>query len=296
MTTRTKQMKVKDVTINVSTSGGEDYICLTDMVRNMGGSAVIEKWIRNKSTIEFLGVWESLNNPKFKTPEFEGIRASAGSNRFVLSAKQWVDLTNAVGVRAQAGRYGGTYAHKDIAFEFGGWVSPEFKLIIIKEFQRLKSLELEIVQWDYRRFLTKVNYKLHTNAVSTLLVPKSTLPKSQKWIVYAEEADLINVALFGITAKDWRAKYPKLAKGNQNIRDHASIHQLTVLSNLESMNSMYISQGLDKADRFHKLAVEAERQLTALSQTIEDKLSPMTSVTSYPVQTLTRTTHIATDI
>lgn len=288
MAKRAKQLVIKEATINVSSINGEDYICLTDMVRNIGGSAVIEKWLRNKNTIEFLGIWEVLNNPGFNSPEFEGIRNSAGSNRFVLSAKQWVELTAAIGVRAQAGRYGGTYAHKDIAFEFGGWVSPEFKLIMIKEFQRLKLQEQSFEQWDYHRFLAKVNYRLHTNAVSTVLIP-GTDPPTKASIIYAEEADLINLALFGQTAKQWRAENPKLAKANQNIRDHATIHQLTVLSNLESMNSMLISQGVQKANRFNQLAVEARRQFQALSA-VTDQLSPM-SITN--TKNLLATTVIA---
>jgi hypothetical protein len=276
MAARSKQLVVKKATINVSTVNGQDYICLTDMVRDMGGSAIIEKWLRNKNTIEFLGIWEILNNPNFNSPEFEGIRAAAGSNRFVLSAKQWVESTRAIGIRAQAGRYGGTYAHKDIAFEFGGWVNPEFKLIMIKEFQRLKEQEMEFEQWDYRRFLTKVNYKLHTSAVSSSLVSVTTISKSKTWLVYAEEADLINMALFGQTAKEWRTKNPKLAKSGQNIRDHATIHQLTVLANIESMNSMFITQGMSKNERFSRLTVEGRRQLRTLSSTITDKFSPLT--------------------
>lgn len=276
MATKNSKLVIKDTTINVSSSAGSDYICLTDMVRNIGGSAVIEKWLRNKNTIEFLGVWELLNNPDFNSPEFEGIKNAAGSNRFVLSSKQWVVTTNAIGIKAQAGRYGGTYAHKDIAFEFGGWVSPEFKLLMIKEFQRLKERELELEQWDYHRFLTKVNYKLHTNAVSSILVPSSPYQKSQQWLVYAEEADLINVALFGQTAKEWRTKHPKIAKKGENLRDHATIHQLTVLSNLEGMNSMFISEGMDKADRFKRLSNEARRQMLALSKNA-DMLSPKTA-------------------
>lgn len=280
MTSRKKQLYVKDAIINVSSGEGEDYICLTDMVRNMGGSALIEKWMRNKNTIEFLGIWESLNNPYFNSLEFEGIMSAAGSNRFILSAKQWVELTGAVGVRAQAGRYGGTYAHKDIAFEFGGWVSPELKLVVIKEFQRLKQQEQEFEQWDYRRFLTKVNYRLHTNAVSTVLVPGVSPRINKNWVIYAEEADLINMALFGQTAKEWRTKYPELAKNNQNIRDHATIHELTVLSNLESLNSMLIIEGVSKSDRFSKLSVEARRQLATLSAVTSDKLSPLTQSSS----------------
>jgi hypothetical protein len=270
---RPKQIKVKDAVINVSTVDGEDYICLTDMVRNLGGSAVVENWLRNKNTIEFLGVWEVLNNPAFNSLEFEGIKNQAGSNRFVMSVKKWIETTGAVGVRGQAGRYGGTYAHKDIAFEFGAWVSPEFKFMIIKEFQRLKAQELALEHWDYRRFLSKVNYRLQTSAVRNFLIPSSNLAKNQEWLMYAEEADIVNVALFGLTAREWRDKNPRLAKNSTNIRDHATIHQLTVLSNLESLNSMFIAQGIDKEQRFKNLQAEAQRQLRTLLK-VADKLSP----------------------
>jgi hypothetical protein len=202
----------------------------------------------------------------FKTPEFEGIRSQAGSNRFLLSAKQWIDATSAIGVRAQPGRYGGTYAHKDIAFEFGSWVSPEFKLILIKEFQRLKELESEYEQWDYHRFLTKVNYRLQTNAVKEVKVPLANLPKVKEGLLYAEEAELVNLAIFGQTSKDWRKANPQLAKKNQNVRDTATVTQLTVLANLESVNSMLISQGHHIHARFALLREEADRQLKALAR------------------------------
>lgn len=273
-TQRKQQIVVKDTTVNFTTIDGEDYICLTDMVRNMGGSDVVEKWFRNKNTLEFLGVWESINNPGFNSPEFEGIRNQAGTNRFVLSVKQWIEATGAIGVRAQAGRYGGTYAHKDIAFEFGAWVSPEFKLLLIKEFQRLKEQELSLEQWDYRRFLTKVNYRLQTNAVREALIPLAAAGKAQQGFMYAEEADMVNLALFGRTAKQWRDKHAKLAKQNLNVRDTATVEQLTVLSNLESMNSMFITQGLDKGTRFGILRTEAVRQLRALSSLSQNQLEP----------------------
>ncbi|HSX15681.1 MAG TPA: KilA-N domain-containing protein [Candidatus Saccharimonadales bacterium] len=269
-----KELKVRDVTINVSTVNDEDYLSLTDMVKTLeNGSAVVENWLRNKNTVEFLGVWEVLNNPGFNSLEFEGIKNQAGSNRFAMSAKQWIGATGAIGIRAQAGRYGGTYAHKDIAFEFAAWVSPEFKLMIIKEFQRLKAEEQALEHWDYRRFLSKVNYKLQTNAVRNFIIPMANVPKNNEWLMYAEEADIINLALFGCTAKDWRAQNPKLAKGSSNIRDQATVHQLTVLSNLESLNSMLISQGAGKPERFRQLQAEAQRQLTAL-QAVVSVLSP----------------------
>lgn len=274
MTDSKKQLTIQDSTINVTTVDGEDYICLTDMVRNIGGSAVIEKWFRNKNTLEFLGVWEALHNPSFKTPEFEGFKNQAGTNRFVLSAKQWIDATGAIGVRARSGRYGGTYAHHDIAFEFGSWVSPEFKLMLIKEFQRLKSRELQSEQWDYRRFLTKINYRLQTNSIQSSLLGDPNLSKSQMSFVYAEEADVINMALFGKTAKDWREQRGKVKRSGSNIRDEATIEQLTVLSNLESMNSMFIAQRLPQPQRLALLREEAHRQLKALFSLNIENLSP----------------------
>jgi hypothetical protein len=263
MPKNTSQLVVQGSAINVTSVDGEDYICLTNMVENVGGSAVIEKWFRNKNTIEFLGVWETLNNSNFNSPEFEGIKNQAGTNRFVLSVKQWIEATGAVGVRARAGRYGGTYAHRDIAFEFGAWVSPEFKLILVKEFQRLKQEELRLERWDYSRFLTKVNYQLQTSAVNENLVPLTNLPKGKHFLLYAEEADLVNIALFGLTARDWRKQNSELAKAG-NIRDFATLEQLTVLSNLESLNSMYISQKVEKTKRFELLRAEALRQHRSL--------------------------------
>ncbi len=272
-TKRRQQIKVKSAVINIKSVNGEDYICLTDMVRDLGGSAIVENWLRNKNTIEFLGVWEALNNPVFNSLEFEGIKNQAGSNRFVMSAKQWIDTTGAIGIRAQAGRYGGTYAHKDIAFEFGAWVSPEFKFMIIKEFQRLKALEQELEHWDYRRFLSKINYRLQTDAVRNFLIPATNISGNNEWLMYAKEADIVNVALFGQTAKEWRDKNPNLAKSNTNLRDHASVHQLTVLANLESLNSMLISQELSKEQRFEALQTEAQRQLRTLLS-VANKLTP----------------------
>lgn len=258
---------VSDTTIKVLNINNDDYICLTDMVNNYGGDQAIYSWMRNRNTVEFLGVWEAMNNPDFKGLEFDTFRKQAGLNSFFLTPKKWIDATAAVGIVSRAGRYGGgTFAHRDIAFEFGSYLSPEFKLMIIKEFQRLKEKEHEFEQWDYRRFLTKVNYKLQTNSVREVLIPLSQLPRNREGLLYAEEADIINLALFGTTAKEWRAKHPKLAK-KQNIRDHATIEQLTVLSNLESTNSMFIAHGLDKAERFQKLRDEAQRQLTALLNT-----------------------------
>ncbi len=261
---KNKRLVVQDLAINVTNYGGADYICLTDMVRDVGGSALIESWIRKKDTIEYLGVWEVLNNPDFNSVEFDGIKNKAGSNRFVMSAKQWVEATNAKGLNARAGRYGGTYAHVDIALDFATWVSPELRFVVFKEFERFKAQETLNAKWDYHRFLTKVNYRLQTNAVKDILIPASMLPEVKMRYLYATEADLVNVAIFGITAQEWRTQNPLLVKKGDNIRDHATIEQLTVLANLESMNSMLISNNMPKSDRLEFLRKEAHRQLTVL--------------------------------
>jgi len=238
-------MKKKKSTINVQGTAitilsqkDNDYISLTDMVRNFdGGSALIENWLKNKDTVLFLGVWEQINNTDFNSPEFEGIKNEAGRNSFYLSAKKWIEKTNAKGLIASAGRYGGTFAHKDIAFEFGSWLSPEFKLYLIKEFQRLKEDENRrlSLDWNLNRTLSKVNYRIHTDAIKEHIIPPY-ISKKQQGTVYASEADVLNMALFGETAKQWRDKNP----GKEgNIRDYASIGQLLVLANIESMNAEF---------------------------------------------------------
>jgi hypothetical protein len=210
------KINVTGTDITIITIEERDYISPTDMVKNIeNGLALIEKWLRNKNTIEFIGIWETMYNPNFNSPEFEGIRNSAGLNRFILSVKQWIEKTNSIGIIAKAGRYGGTYAHKDIAFEFASWVSPQFKLYLLKEFQRLKELEQQQFGWSAKRELAKINYHIHTNAIKHNLIPAKLAPQ-QISIIYANEADVLNVALFGMTAKDWREQNPDL-KGN--IRD-----------------------------------------------------------------------------
>lgn len=262
MVNRQQKLIVSDSEIKVLRFNDQDYICLTDMVKNYGDDQLIYSWLRNRNTVEFLGVWETLNNKKFNTKQFDIYRSQAGLNSFNLTPKKWIDTTGAVGLISKAGRYGGgTFAQKDIAFEFGSYISPEFKLVIIKEFQRLKDLELENEKWDYHRFLAKVNYKLQTNAIKSALIPLTTGGTPN--VLYASEADVINVALFGITAKQWRGKNPEEAKQG-NIRDFATIEQLTVLANLESLNSMLISDGFNKQKRYEKLHSEAQRQLSAL--------------------------------
>ena len=260
-------IEVQGTSIRILSQPGGDYISLTDMVRNFDGAgALIEQWLKNKDTVLFLGVWERINNPDFNSLEFEGIKNEAGRNSFYLSAKKWTDLTGAKGLIASTGRYGGTYAHKDIAFEFGSWLSPEFKLYLIKEFQRLKDDENDRLKldWNLQRTLAKINYRIHTDAIKETLIPPS-VTKLQASAVYASEADLLNVALFGQTAKQWRNAHPG-AEGN--IRDHAPLESLVVLTNLESLNSVLIRQGLPQPERLallNGIAINQMRTLVAAS-------------------------------
>ena len=262
MATGDKSLTVQGVEIHLTTKGEEDYISLTDMVSKFeGGSSLIESWLRNKDTIEFLGVWERLNNPSFNSPGFEGIRNKAGLNRFTMSVSQWSRETNGVGLAAKAGRYGGTFAHKDIAFEFGSWLSPEFKLYLITEFQRYKQAEAARgLDWDVRRTLSKVQYRVHTDAVKEHLIPPQLSPKSIGF-VYASEADVLNKALFGVTAAEWKRANPT-AKGN--LRDNATMEQLVVKSSLESKNALLIQQGMPQAQRLQMLNGLARAQLQSL--------------------------------
>ena len=256
-------LHVQGSAIGVLVQPGGDYISLTDMVRNFDGAgALIEQWLKNKDTVLFLGIWERINNPAFNSIEFEGIKNQAGQNSFYLSAKKWIDRTGARGLIASAGRYGGTYAHKDIAFEFGSWLSPEFKLYLIKEFQRLKDDENDRLKldWNLQRTLSKINYRIHTDAIRDTLIPPA-ITKAQASFVYAEEADLLNVALFGQTAKQWRDTHPE-AEGN--MRDHAPLEQLVVLTNLESLNSVLIRQGLPAPDRLRMLNEIAITQMRTI--------------------------------
>ena len=261
------KMNVKDTEITVISIDERDYISLTDMVRNIeNGSALIEKWLRNKNTIEFLGIWEEMYNPNFNSPEFEGIKNEAGLNRFILSVKQWIEKTNAIGIIAKAGRYGGTYAHKDLAFEFASWVSPQFKLYLLREFQRLKEEEQKLLGWSAKRELAKINYRIHTDAIKQNLIPQELTP-AQKSFVYADEADMLNVAMFGKTAREWREENPDL-KGN--IRDYASINQLICLSNMENLNAVFINEGLAQSERLEKLNKIAIQQMKVL-ENVDDK-------------------------
>ena len=260
---RNRKIHVDGNEITVVDNHEQDYISMTDMVRNIdNGLALIEKWLRNKNTIEFLGIWEQMYNPDFNSPEFEGIKNEAGLNRFVLSVKQWTEKTHAIGVIAKAGRYGGTYAHKDIAFEFASWISPQFKLYLIKEFQRLKDEEFKQLGWDIRRNLTKINYRIHTDAIKEHLIPPE-LTKNQVSFIYASEADMLNMALFGKTAQEWRDENPE-DKGN--IRDYANVAQLVCLANMENMNAHFIQQGLDQSERLRILNNTAIQQMKLLTE------------------------------
>jgi hypothetical protein len=255
----------KDTDIAViSAIGQDDYISLTDIARYRSDEPkdVIKNWLRSKATIEFLGLWEELNNPNFKGVEFDSFRNEAGANAFTLSPQKWIDATNAIGIISRSGRYGGTYAHKDIAFEFASWVSPEFKLYIIKDYQRLKSDEAHrlALDWNVKRLLSKANYKLHTEAIKQNLIPPEITADKQGFI-YANEADVLNVALFGMTAAQWRKDNPELSG---NMRDHATIEQLLVLANLENANAMYIEEGKSREERailLNKLAISQLRTL-----------------------------------
>ena len=257
------KINVEGSEISIIAIDNRDYISLTDMVRNVeNGVALIEKWLRNKNTIEFLGIWEEMYNANFNSTEFEGIKNEAGFNRFILSVKQWVNKTNSIGIVAKAGRYGGTYAHKDIAFEFASWVSPYFKLYLIKEFERLKEEEQKQLGWDIKRNLAKINYKIHTDAIKNKLVTEK-LSKERINYIYASEADILNVALFGMTAKEWRESNPEL-KGN--MRDYADISQLVCLSNLENLNAVFINEGMDATERIEKLNAIAIEQMRILTE------------------------------
>ena len=271
MSRKTSSILVQDVPVTVMSIDQRDYISLTDMAKartDAGRAAdVIKNWLRARSTLEFLGTWEIMYNPDFKVVEFDHFKSEAGLHTFTLSAKEWIESTHAIGMYVQAGRYGGTYAHKDIAFEFGSAISPIFKLYLLKEYQRLKDEENDRLklEWDAKRFLSKNNYLIHTDAIKNYVLPRSNHSKSTEWLVYADEADLLNVALFGCTAKEWRDANPVLA-AKQNIRDFASIAQLTVLSNLETHTAEMIKQGIDKAERFDRLKQIAEYQLRVLTE------------------------------
>ena len=256
------ELKVDNQIINFFKIADEDYISLTDMLKSKDGEFFISDWLRNRNTIEFLGIWEEIHNPNFNYGEFAIIKSYAGLNSYKISVKEWVAKTNAIGIISKAGRYGGTYAHKDIAFEFGMWISPKFKLLLIKEFEKLKQLEQKQLGWNAKRELSKINYRIHTDAIKKNLIP-SKLTKEQINIVYSEEADVLNMALFGITAKKWKSKNPDKVG---NIRDYASIDELICLSNLENLNSVFINDGLNQSERLKRLNSIAISQMKILSE------------------------------
>jgi KilA-N domain len=260
---KNRSISVKGTEVTIIETNQSDYISLTDMVKGFGDDTMIYSWMRNRNTLEFIGIWEELNNPNFKGNEFVTFKTQAGLNSFNLTPRKWIEATDAIGIISKSGRYGGgTFAHKDIAFEFGSWLSPEFKLYLLKEFQRLKESENDRLKldWNLQRTLAKVNYRIHTDAIKENLIPKE-LTRHQINFVYASEADLLNMALFGITAKDWREANPK-AEGN--MRDAASIEQLVVLSNMESINAVLIHQGLPQSERLQQLNKIAITQMKSL--------------------------------
>ena len=262
---------VQDIPITVTTQNENDYISITDIASAKTGKVraadVIKNWLRNRTTLEFLGTWEQIYNDSFKVVEFDHFKREAGLHTFTLSVSEWIDQTNAIGLYVKKGRYGGTFAHKDIAFEFTSAISPVFKLYLIKEFQRLKEQENDFkkIEWNAKRFLSKNNYLIQTDAVKNYLIPKQNYSENLEWLAYAKEADVLNVALFGFTAKAWREINPELA-GNSNVRDYATINELTVLSNLETHNAQMIREGRDKKERFLILKEIAEYQLKILNE------------------------------
>lgn len=261
-------IEVQNISVNIVSVNDNDYICISDFAKYKTGRSksddIIRNWLRNRITLEFLGTWESIYNPNFNSVEFDGFIKSAGLHTFTLSVAEWCEKTNAIGIYSKRGKYGGTYAHKDIAFEFASAISPVFKLYLIKEFERLKQIENQNREWDIKRILTKNNYLIHTDAIKNYILPNSEHYKNKEWIKYAEEADILNVAVFNTTAKEWRDLNPDLAK-TSNIRDYATINELTVLSNLESHNAELIKDGKSKEERFEILKAIAEYQSDILN-------------------------------
>ncbi len=264
------KLVVKDSTIRTFAKDGIDYICITDIARQKNPEEpkdVVKNWMRAKNTLEYLGLWESLNNPDFKGVEFDPILREAGSNAFTMSPSRWVELTGAIGIMNKLGRDGGTYAQRDIAFKFASWVSVEFELYLVKEFQRLKEVEQRQLGWSAKRELSKINYRIHTDAIKHNLIP-AEVTKAQANIIYANEADVLNVAMFGMTAKQWRDANPTL-KGN--IRDYATINELICLSNMENINAVFIEQGISQPERLLKLNQIAIHQMSVLENETSDR-------------------------
>ena len=256
------KINVQNAEINVVQYNDEDYISLTDMARSQMQEHIIFRWLSLKSTIEYIGEWETIYNPHFNCTEFGTIKNAAGSNNFVLSVKSWIERTNAIGIRSKAGRYGGTYAHRDLAYHFGMWISPKFQLLLVKEYQRLKEEEQKLLGWSAKRELSKINYRIHTDSIKRNITPEEVSPQ-QANIIYANEADVLNVAMFGITAKQWREENPE-KKGN--IRDYATINELICLSNMENLNAVFIDQGIPQKERLIKLNQIAIQQMKILEE------------------------------
>jgi len=277
------KINVKGLDITVISNDGRDEICLTDMVKQMeNNNVIISNWMRQKNTLEYLSLWERMNNPNFKLIEFDELTKEAGLNRFTMSPKKWIETTGAIGITSKAGKNGGTYAHKDIAFHFGLWLSPEFNLLLIREFQRLKDEEAARVNsdWDYKRFLSKANYVVHTDSIKRYVIPTITNEEKKKW-AYATEADLLNIALFGFTAAQWRNANKELAAQNLNVRDLADAHELLVLSNLEGLNAILNQNGISKENKLELLKKAAIQNLEALRSsvyTIEKIQSPFKKI------------------
>ena len=286
MASTNNKLKVQDVEISLATIDNQDYISLTDMAKGKNDEAraadIIKNWIRNRSTLEFLGTWEILYNPNFKVVEFDHFKKEAGLPTFTISVSNWVESTNAIGILSRKGKYGGTYAHKDIAFEFGAAISPVFKLYLIKEYQRLKELESNQynLEWNVKRILSKANYHIHTDAVKNYILP--TLSDLKEAFVYADEADLLNLAMFGCTAKQWKAANPERALKGENIRDIASINELAILSNIESLNASLIKNNVAKEERF-KILVETIKEQRA----VLDKVDYLKSIKKLSNETYT---------
>ena len=256
------KINVQNAEINVVQYNDKDYISLTDMARSQMQEHIIFRWLSLKSTIEYIGEWETIYNPHFNCTEFGTIKNAAGSNNFVLSVKSWIERTNAIGIRSKAGRYGGTYAHRDLAYHFGMWISPKFQLLLVKEYQRLKEEEQKLLGWSAKRELSKINYRIHTDSIKRNIIPEEVSPQ-QANIIYANEADVLNVAMFGITAKQWREENPE-KKGN--IRDYATINELICLSNMENLNAVFIDQGIPQKERLIKLNQIAIQQMKILEE------------------------------
>lgn len=275
---------IQDNAVSIIEVGSEDFLCLTDMIKAKDGDFFVKDWLRNRNTLEFLAVWEQMHNPEFNSDNFMRLAEQSGLNSFKISVKEWIEQTNARGIIARTGRYGGTYAHRDIAFEFGTWISPVFKLYLIKEYQRLKEIESNQfnLEWNVKRMVSKANYHIHTDAIKNHIIPVSR--KWRKEMEYAEEADVLNVILFGLTAKEWRDQNPARAKNNENIRDSASINELIVLSNMESQNAKMIRDGVSKENRFETLQQEAEHELQILNNRDIRKTLKKTSADVYLIE------------